>query len=316
MQTIERYGVVALIFLIVTVLAVILWDGEPTGEATARAAEHPAPARRSIRAEPAAVSRAESPQASTDPSTGQSSDPSSAPGPRVELRLKPVPRPLSREQAEEPEAPPAGLRVARETTAGDRDLPRRAAAPPPDEPVQERPAVERRREEAPRERIYVVRASDTLSEISQAELGTSKRWREILLLNPGLDPARLAVGQKIRLPSGESVPGASVAPVAEGGTDATATAKTGATAPAARPAPANVAAGPTHRVRPGESLWKIAAQRLGDGERWREIARLNPTLDPNHLIVGREIVLPSGAAARTAPLVASNTGTQTRGRVR
>ncbi|GGY04145.1 membrane protein [Streptomyces minutiscleroticus] len=28
-------------------------------------------------------------------------------------------------------------------------------------------------------------------------------------------------------------------------------------------------------VRPAESLWSIAAQRLGDGERWREIAELN-----------------------------------------
>lgn len=32
---------------------------------------------------------------------------------------------------------------------------------------------------------------------------------------------------------------------------------------------------PTHTVRPAESLWSIAEDQLGDGERWRDIARLN-----------------------------------------
>ncbi|GCD97585.1 LysM peptidoglycan-binding domain-containing protein [Embleya hyalina] len=34
-------------------------------------------------------------------------------------------------------------------------------------------------------------------------------------------------------------------------------------------------AGPTHTVQRGDSLWTIAEERLGDGKRWNEIARLN-----------------------------------------
>ncbi len=33
MQSIERYGVVALLFLVVTVIAVLVWDGEVSGDA-------------------------------------------------------------------------------------------------------------------------------------------------------------------------------------------------------------------------------------------------------------------------------------------
>ncbi|WP_257581634.1 LysM peptidoglycan-binding domain-containing protein [Streptomyces sp. TLI_146] len=44
------------------------------------------------------------------------------------------------------------------------------------------------------------------------------------------------------------------------------------------PAAATAAAGTTYTVRqtrPAQSLWGIAEQQLGDGERWREIAELN-----------------------------------------
>ncbi len=51
-------------------------------------------------------------------------------------------------------------------------------------------------------REYVVQAGDTLSEISQRMLGTSKRWREILELNGMEDPSSLRVGMTIEIPSG------------------------------------------------------------------------------------------------------------------
>jgi nucleoid-associated protein YgaU len=47
-------------------------------------------------------------------------------------------------------------------------------------------------------------------------------------------------------------------------------------------------------VKPGDSLWKFAAERLGNGRRWQEIASINPGLrDPNYIEAGSEIVLPS-----------------------
>jgi nucleoid-associated protein YgaU len=45
-------------------------------------------------------------------------------------------------------------------------------------------------------------------------------------------------------------------------------------------------------VRKGETLWSIAAQRYGDGKRWREIADANGIDDPRKLAVGMELVIP------------------------
>jgi nucleoid-associated protein YgaU len=50
-------------------------------------------------------------------------------------------------------------------------------------------------------------------------------------------------------------------------------------------------------VRPGDSLWKLAAQRLGSGRRWQELLSINPDLrDPNFIKVGSQLVLPASVA--------------------
>jgi LysM repeat protein len=48
-------------------------------------------------------------------------------------------------------------------------------------------------------------------------------------------------------------------------------------------------------VRDGDSLWRIAAERLGDGARYMEIANLNAAIleDENTLLVGMRLKLPS-----------------------
>ncbi|APH71168.1 tetratricopeptide repeat protein [Aquibium oceanicum] len=52
----------------------------------------------------------------------------------------------------------------------------------------------------------------------------------------------------------------------------------------------------TYTVRPGQSLWSIAADELGNGERFREILELNPGLrgNPGNIRPGQELVLPPG----------------------
>jgi nucleoid-associated protein YgaU len=79
-------------------------------------------------------------------------------------------------------------------------------------------------------------------------------------------------------------------------------------APAATPRESSgpsATAGATHLVAEGETLSAIAAARLGDARRWREIAAANPSVDPDRLQVGQRLTLPgaSGAAAPrgTAP---------------
>ena len=50
----------------------------------------------------------------------------------------------------------------------------------------------------------------------------------------------------------------------------------------------------THDLAKGETFYGLATIYLGSGKRWREIAELNPTLDPNKLPVGTPVVIPNG----------------------
>jgi nucleoid-associated protein YgaU len=47
---------------------------------------------------------------------------------------------------------------------------------------------------------YTVQKGDTLWSIAQRFLGDGQRWREIVDVNPGLEPAKLKIGQVILLP--------------------------------------------------------------------------------------------------------------------
>lgn len=48
----------------------------------------------------------------------------------------------------------------------------------------------------------------------------------------------------------------------------------------------------TYTVQAGDTLWSIAATRLGDGNRWREIAQLNSLPDPDAISPGQTLKLP------------------------
>jgi nucleoid-associated protein YgaU len=66
-----------------------------------------------------------------------------------------------------------------------------------------------------------------------------------------------------------------------------------------RPLPSAALATPhTVRVRPGDSLWKLAQQNLGRGNRWTELLASNPRItDPNQIRAGAQLNLPVVAAA-------------------
>jgi nucleoid-associated protein YgaU len=46
-------------------------------------------------------------------------------------------------------------------------------------------------------------------------------------------------------------------------------------------------------VKENDTLWKIAARHLGDGNRYDEIVQLNKTMNPDKLVVGMKLKLPA-----------------------
>ena len=63
--------------------------------------------------------------------------------------------------------------------------------------------------------------------------------------------------------------------------------------PAPAPADAAVATVKTYSVTAGDSLWKIAKELFGDGMMWSKIAEANKLKNPDFLMVGQELEVPS-----------------------
>jgi 5'-nucleotidase/UDP-sugar diphosphatase len=61
--------------------------------------------------------------------------------------------------------------------------------------------------------------------------------------------------------------------------------------PGAQTAKAQAAAA-TYTVQKGDTLFKIARNRYGDGAKWQKIAAANPGLNANNIKVGQKINLP------------------------
>lgn len=282
MQRIERYGVIALVFLLVTIVAVSLWGEQKKSDGFF------------------SFLKRDSKSSKVDQLLADAN------GERAIARPEALDRdvlgrglPLSEREGFEspqafdgPKAVPDGYNEysldARRSIFPEETLPTNFVAEPvsstvtpPENKPQPAPVVLTASE-------YKIRAGDTLSQISQRELGTKDRWRELVDANPGLDPARLSVGKVIRLPGASSAAMTPVVAVVESKPEVS-TPK-----PAAKPA-----AGRSYSVRSGDTLSHIAERELGTQARWRELVELNPGLDPARLLVGQKIRLPEGAAPQS-----------------
>jgi 5'-nucleotidase len=98
-------------------------------------------------------------------------------------------------------------------------------------------------------------------------------------------------------PAKEAAPAAPATAAAPAATPAPAATAPAATAPAATtPAPTTPATAENlakYVVSKGDSLWKIAVEKYGDGTFWTKIAEANALKRPNHIEVGAELELPA-----------------------
>jgi nucleoid-associated protein YgaU len=110
-------------------------------------------------------------------------------------------------------------------------------------------------------RTYKVKKGDTLSGIAAKQLGKADRWPEIFVLNRAKirHRDRLTLGQVLTLPGATQI----------------------------KPRPE------LYKVRKGDTLSGIAAKKLGDANRWPEIARLNRDIvpDPDEILPGQVLVI-------------------------
>ncbi|MEM1107341.1 MAG: LysM peptidoglycan-binding domain-containing protein [Planctomycetota bacterium] len=128
------------------------------------------------------------------------------------------------------------------------------------------------------QQTYTVQAGDNLTRIAARLLGNGERWDELLAANADqLDrPENLRVGMKLKLPS------AAVA----------STPRPPASEPRAKTQTPDTES--TYTVQAGDNLTRIAARKLGDGDRWRELFEVNADqlTSPNDLYAGQTLRLP------------------------
>lgn len=114
---------------------------------------------------------------------------------------------------------------------------------------------------------------ESLSVVSKWYTGRYSNWKKLVNHNPEINPNRIRIGQKIYIPvnllkTRESLPEKF----------------------AAKGLPGYFA----YTVqRKGERLREIAGWYTGDSRNWKNIARANPDLDPDFLLVGNEIYIPA-----------------------
>lgn len=315
MQRIERYGVIALLFLLVTVLAFSMWGEEivdPKNSSTQTLASV-TPTRR----EPA--TRRRTPARTTGPNTSSRLNSQVGSGvplsnkirtARVQTRPMPVTNtgtrnqgsnrlrvgtrrntttsPAQNDRNRELTLANSGGNTVRRTT---QPLARETNKPNSIKTAANRVVTPASNRAPAKAKTWTVQRGETLSEISQEALGSASLWIKIAAANPGVDPNRLSVGTKLVLPSGLEI---------------VASQKLTANKQAAPKSRVANSTGGYYTVQSGDVLSKIAQRELGSAKRWREIVTLNPSVDPNRLAVGTKLVLPAGGVARSSQSVSTN----------
>lgn len=150
-------------------------------------------------------------------------------------------------------------------------LPSSSTQPPPTQPTSAAtaPVPTTQRTPPPATVEYTVKRGDTMSSIAAEWFGDASKWDLIAKENPLVDPARMQVGQKLRLPPKDAQRSRGQSSTDDGRT--------------------------VYTVRSGDSLSKIAREVYGDSSKWQLIYDANRSVighDPADLKVGMKLVLP------------------------
>lgn len=170
-------------------------------------------------------------------------------------------------------------------------LPQAPAAPEAPAPTSADEAAEADDDDSPAYRSYTIREGDTFSSIARRVFGDEARWTAIAEANPLVDPARLRVGQTIRVPDPERYEAererqlarvAAAVRRVNDGTDADEAADDGRTV----------------TVTSGDTLSHIAGRVYGRSAAWRLIfdANRDQLDEPDDLEVGMTLTLPPESA--------------------
>ncbi len=286
MQRIERYGVIALVFLLVTILAVAVW-GQRKNQSLLSFLK---------RDKPTDAAKIDAP---VTPETGSGINGLGLSDPTHQLKPA-LPQTPGNNLATGPGtqlAPPLGPGL------GAVDFGNGTVLTPGNQPnsgfvgggnvatgapgtLTPTPIVTPPVDAGPR--TYTVKRGDTLGSIAKRELGSTKRWQEIEALN-GVKAERLSVGMTLKLPAGAANFGPQTLVKNDGAP----------VKPQLLDLRGDVviapSSGATYSVRSGDSLSKIAATQLGDQNRYSEIIALNPGINPAKLSIGQSLRLPAGA---------------------
>lgn len=123
--------------------------------------------------------------------------------------------------------------------------------------------------------VYVVQAGDNPSTIATRFYGHEKHRDLIIEANPGMDPTKLRIGQKLVIPK--------MPP------EVAATTRSAEPAVKLAPKPGQR----VHVVRLGDNFSTLAREYYDDASLYPAIEKANPDVNPRNLSVGQEILIPS-----------------------
>ena len=134
---------------------------------------------------------------------------------------------------------------------------------------------------------YRVKKGDTYWDIAKATYGDPTLYKLLERANPNMPATSLAPGMTIKVPARPAkAPAIGSPPVARSGqTESEPLTGKG-----------------YYIVKKGDNgFWGISVAVFKTPKRWKEIAALNPKLNPNSLMPGQKVILPEGAAGSSVP---------------